>query len=77
MDLAQQVMFAPEAQVMRQLRLSDALRLCRKVMCCIPLSTRKTHITCEASITSIGHITFRAAEHIVQKTPFVNRQKAF
>jgi hypothetical protein len=32
MDLAQQVMFAPEAQVMQRLHRSDDLRLCRKVM---------------------------------------------
>ena len=49
------------------LRQSDVLRQGRKVMRCVPLSTREAHIICEANITPAGHITFRAAEHIIAK----------
>ena len=49
------------------LRQNDVLRLCRKVMGCVPLSTREAHIICEANIMPKEHITFRAAEHIIAK----------
>ena len=64
------VMFASPAQVMR-----DVLRLCRIVMCCVPLSCAEAHITSAGRITREAHITFRAAEHIVQKSAFCPTDK--